>query len=52
MLSIRMEDVIAVLNSCMLYLIAIVVCLALAVIVTVAVKGLPKAKKGLARKGS
>ncbi len=52
MLSIRMEDVIAVLNSCKSYLIAIAVCLALAVIVTVAVKGLSKEKKGLARKGS
>ena len=52
MLSINMDDVIAVISSCQNYLIAMAVCLILAVAATIAVKGMPKPKRSLARKGS
>ena len=52
MLSINMDDVIAVISSCRNYLIAMAVCLILAVAATLAVKGMPKPKRSLARKGS
>lgn len=52
MLSINMDDVIAVIRSCKNYLIAILVCLVLAIVVTVVVKNWDKAKKALARKCS
>ena len=52
MLSINMDDVIAVISSCQNYLIAMAVCLILAVAATIAVKGMPKPKRSLVRKGS
>ena len=52
MLSINMDDVIAVVSSCRSYLVVIVVCLALTVAATVAVKGLSRPKRALARAGS
>ncbi len=50
MLSINMDDVVNVLNSCKPYLIALVVVLALAIIVTVACMKLKKPLKQLVRK--
>lgn len=50
MLSINMNDVITVLNSCRSQLIALAVCLALAIIVTIAVLKVPKAARKLIRK--
>jgi len=52
MLSINLDDVISVLKSCRNYFIALLVCLVVAIVITVAVKGLGKAQKGLARKSS
>jgi beta-glucosidase len=49
MLAINMSDVISVLNSCKSYIIAIVVILVAAIIITVAVKGMTKPKKKLTR---
>lgn len=50
MLSINMNDVITVLNSCRSQLIALAVCLVLAIIVTIAVLKVPKAARKLIRK--
>ena len=52
MLSINMDDVIAVISSCRNYLIAMAAFLILALIATVAVKGLAHPKRALARAGS
>ena len=49
MLAINIDDVINVLNTCKPYLIALGVILALAVVITIAVKKLPKPKKKLIR---
>ena len=50
MLFINMDDVIAVINSCKAYLIAIGICLAVAIIVTIAVMKMKKPARGLTRK--
>lgn len=52
MLAINIEDVINVLNSCKLYLIALGVILALVVVITIAVMKLPKPKKKFIRSQS
>lgn len=52
MLAINIDDVMNVLNTCKPYLIALGIILALVVIVTIAVKKLPKAKKKLIRSES
>lgn len=52
MLAINIEDVINVLNSCKLYLIALGVILALVVVITIAVTKLPKPKKKFIRSQS
>ena len=49
MLAINLEDVINVLKSCKLYLIALGVILALVVVITIAVMKLPKPKKKFIR---
>jgi beta-glucosidase len=49
MLGINMDDVVNVINSCKGYIIAIVVALVAAIIITIAVKGMQKPKKKLAR---
>jgi beta-glucosidase len=49
MLGINMDDVISVVESCKSYIIAIAVILVAAIVITIAVKGMQKPKKKLAR---
>ena len=49
MLSINMDDLMNVINSCKSYLIGIVIVLVLAIIITIAVRKMEKAKKSLVR---
>ena len=50
MLSINMDDVIAVIKSCQTHLVAIGICFLLAILITIFVKGMKKPGKSLARK--